>query len=59
LYEAAAEIGEGLLFAGEDDEVGGGEAVGGAVARGAGFALGCSGPGGEFRVSLIGLDLRW
>jgi hypothetical protein len=59
LQEAAVEVGKGLLLAGEYDEVGGGEAVGSAVAGGASFALGSTGAAGEFRVGPIGLDLRW
>jgi hypothetical protein len=59
LQEVGAEVGEGLFFAGEDDDVGGGEAVGGTVTGGAGSALGCAWSGGEFRVGPIGLDLCW
>jgi hypothetical protein len=48
LQEAGLEIGEGLFFAGEDDDIGGGEAVGGTVAGRTSFTLGCTWAAGEF-----------
>jgi hypothetical protein len=47
--EAVAEVGEDLLLAGEDDDVGGGETVGGSVACGPGLSFRGAGSAGVLR----------
>ena len=58
LQKTGTEIGEGLFFAGEDDDVGGRKTVGGAIAGRARSALGGTGAGGEFRYWFTALGCR-